>query len=491
MSRDVQPLSVRRDRASARSPWLPFSMLAVIEFITVLDASIVNVALPSIEAEFGFTPQALAWVVDAYLLAYAGFLLLGGRAADVLGRRRMYFAGLALFTVSSLVCGISQDAAQLLIGRGFQGLGAALVAPAALALIGDLFTVESDRNRALGIWGSMAGIGGAAGMVLGGLLTTADWRWTFLINVPIGIGVFIASSKLLPKIGRTTTSRLDLFGALLGTSGLCVLLLAITRAQDIGWLSGQSLTSFAVALVLLGAFVVRQLTAAEPLLPTHLFRRPSLALGNVVIALVGVLLFATFFVVTLYMQRVRGFSPLTTGLLYLPINASMWLGSWLAPRVIGALSPSGSLAAGLFLQGAGLAWWTSVLTVDGNFVFTFLVPAMLWCFGLGLSIVSAFVVCTSGVDAEARGAASGLATTTYQSGGAIGLAVLVAVADSRTGELLAGPAGERPSEAAALVSGYSASLLVGVVVAAVGVALALLARRLTSATPAAPETATQ
>ncbi|WP_019814887.1 DHA2 family efflux MFS transporter permease subunit, partial [Saccharomonospora saliphila] len=479
MTRDVQPLSERRDLPRVRSPWLPFTLLALIEFMTVLDASIVNVALPSIETEFGFSPQALAWVVDAYLLAYAGFLLLGGRAADVVGRRRMYFAGVVLFTASSLACGASQDATQLLVGRAFQGLGAALVAPAALALIGDIFAVEKDRNRALGIWGSMAGVGGAAGVVLGGLLTTADWRWTFLINVPIGIAVLVASVALLPKVDSTTTSRLDLFGALLGTGGLCVLLLAVTRGQEVGWLSGQSLASFAVAAVLLGAFVARQLTATDPLLPTHLFRRPSLALGNVVIALVGVLLFATFFVVTLYMQRVRGFSPLTTGLLYVPINASMWLGSWLAPRVVAALSPSGSLAAGLFLQAAGLAWWTSVLSVGGNFVVVFLLPAMLWSFGLGASIVSAFVVCTSAVDAEARGAASGLATTTYQSGGAIGLAVLVTIADSRTGEVLARPEGERPSDAAALVAGYSASLLAGAVVAAVGVVLALVARRLT------------
>lgn len=455
-------------------PWFVFSLLATIEFMTVLDASVVNVALPSIQRDLAFSLTDLTWVVDAYLLAYAGFLLLGGRAADLVGRRRLFVGGVALFSVASLACGLSVQPWQLVTSRGLQGLGAALVAPAALALITDIFPEGRERTKALGIWAGMAGVGGAAGVMLGGLLTAAAWEWIFLVNVPIGGVILVAALRMLPPNRPTATGGLDLIGALTGITGLSLLIYGVVRGAAQGWGSVATLSEFAVAAVLVTAFVVRQRVATAPLVPTELFRRRNIVIGNITIPLVGVLLFATFFVITLYMQQVRGYSPIEAGLMYVPINVTMLVGAHLAPRLTGWIGPPKALMAGLLVQAAALAWWASVLDVQGPLLSSFLVPVMLWSCGLGMSIVAAYVVCTSGLTDSNAGAASGLATTTYQSGGAIGLAVLTAIAAHRTDSLLDERGSSGPRAAEALVSGYATSTWVAVAVAVAGAGLALL-----------------
>uniref|UniRef100_A0AAU2A569 MFS transporter n=1 Tax=Streptomyces sp. NBC_00093 TaxID=2975649 RepID=A0AAU2A569_9ACTN len=448
-----------------RSPWAMFSVLALIEFMSVMDASVVNIALPAIRDDLGFSPTSLAWVVDAYLLGFAGFLLLAGRAADVVGRRRLFASGVALFTLASLACAFSAADWQLVVSRLAQGLGAALVTPAALALITDIFPEGPARNKALGLFMGMGGIAAPVGLVLGGLLTTAGWEWIFLINVPIGAGILWASLRLLPATGPQTSARLDVFGAVTATAGMSLLILAVVRGSAQGWGSAATLAEFAGAAALLVAFVVRQRTAADPVLPAMLLRIRPLVIGNVAFALVGTLLISTFFIITLYLQQVRGYGPARAGLSYVPIPLAMLAGTQVAPRVL-RFGPQNVLMGGVLVQAAALAAWAALIDVDGGYLTSFLLPAVLWSFGLGVSIVSSFVVCTMGLTGPIAGAGSGLATTTYQAGGAIGLAALAAVAHARTDSVADS---QEPMQA--LVSGYTLALWCSVGVAVIAALL--------------------
>ncbi|WNZ07742.1 MFS transporter [Streptomyces sp. 11x1] len=459
------PASGTADKAGGRGPWAMFSVLALIEFMSVMDASVVNIALPAIRDDLGFSATGLAWVVDAYLLGFAGFLLLAGRAADVIGRRRLFTAGVALFTLASLGCGLAADDWQLVVARLLQGLGAALVTPAALALITDIFPEGPDRNKALGLFMGMGGVAAPVGLVLGGLLTTAGWEWIFIINVPIGIGILLASLRLLPATGPQTDARLDVVGAVTATGGLLALIFAIARGGAEGWGSAATLAGFAGAAVLLVAFVVRQRTADDPVLPSVLLRMRPLVIGNVAFALVGTLLISTFFIITIYLQQVRGYGPAKAGLSYVPIPLAMLAGTQVAPRVL-RFGPQNVLMGGVLVQALALAAWAAVIDVDAGYVTGFLLPAVLWSFGLGVSIVSSFVVCTMGLTGPIAGAGSGLATTTYQAGGAIGLAGLVAIADARTHAVTDT---QEPLEA--LVSGYQFALWCSVAVAVVAALL--------------------
>ncbi|MCX5405563.1 MFS transporter [Streptomyces sp. NBC_00335] len=461
------PESGTAGAAGGRSPWAMFSVLALIEFMAVMDASVVNIALPAIRDDLGFSPTGLAWVVDAYLLGFAGFLLLAGRASDVIGRRRLFAAGVALFTVASLACGLAADDWQLVVSRLLQGLGAALVTPAALALITDIFPEGPERNKALGLFMGMGGVAAPVGLVLGGLLTTAGWEWIFMINVPIGIGILLAALRLLPATGPQTEAKLDVIGAVTATAGLVMLILAVSQGGAQGWGSAATLAEFAAAAVLLVGFVVRQRTAADPVLPSMLLRMRPLVIGNVAFALVGTLLISTFFIITIYLQQVLGYGPAKAGLSYVPIPLAMLAGTQVAPRVL-RFGPQNVLMGGVLIQGAALAAWATVIDVQGGYLTGFLLPAVFWSFGLGVSIVSSFVVCTMGLTGPIAGAGSGLATTSYQAGGAIGLAALVAVAAARTHSASADQA---PLEA--LLSGYQLALW-----CSVGVALlaALLTR---------------
>lgn len=456
-----------------RSPWAVFWVLALIEFITVLDTSIVNVALPTIQGDLGFSTTGLAWVVDAFLLAYAGSLLLAGRATDFVGRRRLFITGVAVFTLASLACGASTQDWHLVVSRVVQGLGAAMVVPSALALITDIFPEGPERNKALGIFSGMGGAAAAAGVLAGGLLTAIAWQWTFLINVPIGIGVLIASFIMLPKTRQQASGGIDITGALAMSLGLVLLIFAVVRGGAQGWTSASSLTQFAVAVVLLAVFVLRQRTAENPLIPRVLLGQRNILVGNAAIAIIGALMFGTFFIITLYMQKVRGYDPLFTGLMYLPIPVVTLAGTQLAPRLL-RFGPQNSLLIGLLLQAVGLAWWASVIGPDDGAFTEFLAPTLVWALGVGIAIVSAFVVCTMGLDGPIAGAGSGLATMNQQVGGAVGLAILVALAESHTHDLLGGSSA--PSQQSALASGYSWALWAAVGVAVVGALLSRLLR---------------
>ncbi|MEV6964584.1 MFS transporter [Hamadaea sp. NPDC051192] len=444
------------------APWRVFWLLALIEFMAVMDASAVNIALPSIREGLGFTPTSLAWVVDAYLIGFVGFMLLAGRAADVVGRRRLYVAGVAVFTIFSLACALSQEPWQLGGSRFFQGIGAALVTPAALALITDIFPEGPDRNKALGIFTGMAGVAAPVGLVLGGLLTTASWQWIFLINLPIGLLVLAFSLRLLPRTSPTAAGGLDLIGSVTATGGLILLIAATVRGHDQGWTSALTISEYAAAAVLLGIFVLRQLTAANPLIPTALLKIRNVAVGNVAFALVGAILIAMFFIITLYLQQVRGLSSLEAALIYLPVPLAMLAGTQVAPRLM-RFGPPNVLLIGLLVQAVALIGWALGISVDGPVVLAFDIPAAVWSFGLGMCIVSSFVVCTMGLTGQIAGAAAGLATTTYQAGGAIGVAVLAVVADALTHRQLASGVDDMQ----ALVDGYAAAIW-----SAVGLALA-------------------
>jgi EmrB/QacA subfamily drug resistance transporter len=448
-----------------RSPWRVFALLVVVQFMVVLDGSIVVVALPSIQADLQLSPVGVTWVLDAYLLVYGGFLLIGGRAADLIGRRRLVFWGMGMFAAASLVCGLSVADWQLIIGRVCQGIGAALAAPAALALVTDTFPEGRQRNQALAIWGGVAGIGGATGVLLGGLLTTAAWQWAFLINIPVGAMVLILGARMLPPGDAQATGGVDVFGAFAGTAGLCVLVFAVVHGGNAGWTAASTLYGLGVAALLLAAFVLRQLTAAAPLVPKELFRQSNVVLGNTVNALLGGLLFGGFLISTLYLQQVRGYGPLPASLVIVLMNLAMITGSQTTARALGQLSPATTLLSGLALQAAGLIWWASSLGV-ANLLLAMVLPSMLWCAGLGTTIVSAYVLCTSGLTGPVAGAGSGLVSTTFAIGGAVGVAVLTTVAAHRTQTLPA-------SGTAALASGYSYALWAALLMALVSGLLTL------------------
>ncbi|GDY32749.1 MFS transporter [Gandjariella thermophila] len=457
---------------AARNPWQVFGLLAAVQFIVVLDTSVVYIALPSIQRQLGFSEAGLAWVMDAYMLGFGGFLLLGGRAADLLGRRRVLITGMVLFILASLVCGLSSAAWLLVAARAAQGLTAAVISPAAMALVTEVFEEGPDRYKALGMFGGIGGLAGALGVLIGGLLTSIGWQWAFLINVPVMALVLLFVLRMVPKGGPRSGGRVDLFGATVGTGGLCALLYAVVRGGSQGWGATATLVAFGVAVVLLAAFVVRQLRAATPLVPRALFRLRNVVLGNVANAATGALMFGLFFVVTLYLQHVRGFAPLTAAVAMMPISVALFVGSQVTIRQFGRVSPVTALAGGLVLQGAGLLWWALVLGTDSGIVTAFVLPGIVFGFGVGAAIVGAFVSCTTGVHGAAQGAASGLVSTTLQIGGAVGVAGLGTVASRRTASVLA----EGTNPLGALASGHAWAMGAAALLAAAAVPVVLWLR---------------
>ncbi len=449
--------SIGRER---RSPWVGFSVLAAIEFLTVLDASVVNIALPVIRDGLGFSYTSIAWVVDAYLIGFAGFLLLAGAATDVVGRRRLFIAGTVVFTIFSIVCAVATDPWHLAVSRLLQGLGGAMVFPAALALIIDIFPEGPERRKAIGIFSGMAGLAAPVGLVLGGLLAASAWQWIFLINAPVGIAVVGFSFKLLPSAAPSRQDGIDTFGAVTVTAGLVLLILAMLRGNAQGWTSAPTQAAFVGAAILLTVFVVQQRVAPAPLISGEILRRRTTVIGNIIFALVGAILVSTFFFVSLFLQRVRGLDSMDAALIYLPVPIGMFFGTQLAPRIL-RFGPHNALLTGLLIQAAGLTGWATMIDAEHSLLGTFWVPATAWAFGLGISIVSSFVVCTMGLSDQVAGVASGLATTTYQGGGAVGLAALAVVADQQN----------RGGTGAALTEGYGAALWCCVGIALVGAAL--------------------
>jgi EmrB/QacA subfamily drug resistance transporter len=445
-------------------------LLAAAQFVVVLDASIVNVALPSIGKDLKFSQDNLSWVVNAYTLVFGGFLLLGGRMADLLGRRRLFIVGLVLFGAASLLGGLSTNEAQLIAARALQGLGAALLSPAALAILTTTFAEGAERNKALGVWGAVAGSGGAVGVLLGGILTDGlGWEWVLFVNVPITLAAAVVAPRVLAESKNPSTGRFDIAGAVTITAGLSLLVYALVDANNAGWGSGQTLGLVAGALVLVAIFLFSELRTPAPLVPFGIFRNRTLTGANVTAVLVAMSLFSMFFFISLYMQQVLGYSALKAGISYLPLAGGIIVSAGVASALTTRFGFKPVLASGLVLVAIGLFWFSHV-DADGTYLGDVLFPSLVAAVGLGFAFVPLTVASVSGVEPQEAGLASGLINTSQQVGGALGLAILVAVANGRTDGLTTGP---RP-DAVALTEGFQSAFLVGSAMALLGVLLTLV-----------------
>src|SRR4051812_47260434 len=451
--------------------WLALALLALAQFVVVLDASIVNVALPSIGRDLQFSQENLSWVVNAYTLTFGGFLLLGGRMADLLGRRRMFMAGLIVFAGASLAGGLAQSDVWLISARAVQGLGAALLSPAALSLVTTLFAEGAERNKAMGVWGAVAGSGGAAGVLLGGMLTQwAGWEWVLYVNVPIGLAAAALSPRLLPESRADGSRHFDIAGAVTVTLGLSLLVYSLVNANKAGWGSGETLGLLAIAVALIGGFVAIERRTKAPLVPfPGIFRHRSITGINVTALLIAMALFSMFFFISLYMQQVLGFSPLETGVAYLPLAGGIIVSAGLAAQLVTRFGVKPVLVLGLVLTAIGLLWFSQI-SVGGSYVGDILFPSIISAFGLGFAFVPMTVAAVAGVEPHEAGLASGLINTSQQVGGALGLAILAAIADSRRDSLV--QAGS--SLPSALTEGFQTALMVGAGFAVVGAVLAFL-----------------
>ena len=440
--------------------WIALTLLCVAQFMVVLDAAIMNVALPTIGRALDFTESNLPWVVNAYVLTFGGFLLLGGRMADLLGRRRVFISGLILFAVASLAGGFASTSGQLIAARAVQGLGAALLSPAALSIVTTTFRDGAERNKALGIWGAVAGSGGAAGVLLGGVLTDGlGWEWVLWVNVPIGLAAAVIAPTLLAE-SRVSSARrhFDIAGAASVTAGLSLLVYALVDANNAGWGSARTIGLLTLSAVLLVGFVVIERRTAAPLVPFRIFRLRTLTGANVVGLLVGASLFSMFFYISLYMQQVLGYSAIKAGLSYLPLAIAIIISAGIASQLVTRIGFKTVLAVGMALIAAALIWFSQI-SVDGAFLTDILGPSLLAAVGLGFSFVTTTIAAVSGVDDHEAGLASGLINTSQQVGGALGLAILSAISISVIGTSHA------PS---VLTDGFQAAFLAGAGFAVLG-----------------------
>jgi EmrB/QacA subfamily drug resistance transporter len=440
--------------------WLALALLCSAYFMVILDVSIVNVALPSIQKDLHFSPDDLQWVLSAYALTFGGFLLLGGRTADLLGRRVVFMGGVALFTVASLACGLSGSEGMLIAARAVQGLGAAILSPAALSIITTTFEEGSERNKALGIWGAMGGSGAAVGVLLGGILTkTLGWEWIFFVNVPVGAFV-LATTRSIIKESRAghATRHFDALGAVLITSALSLLVFALTQANRVGWGSAQTIGILIASAALHVAFIAVELRSQAPLVPLGIFTRLRTLTGaNVVSFLIGGLTFAMFFMLSLYMQQVLGLSALQTGAGYLAVALTAIVSAGVAQALVTKVGVKPVMIVGVTLMGLGNVWFTQV-SADGSYWVDLLPGFFAIGVGLGFSFVPMSIAALAGVVPHEAGLASGLFNTSQQIGGALGVALFSTVATNRTSDLIA----EGESQAAALTSGFTLAFWVAV-----------------------------
>ena len=479
---------------SSRKRWLALIVLCLGDLMIVLDTTIVNVALPSIREDLAFTETSLVWVVNAYMLTYGGFLLLGGRLGDLYGQRRLFLHGTTLFTLASLACGLAGSQGLLVVARSVQGLGGAVVSAIALSLIMNLFTEPVERAKAMGIYGFVMAGGGSVGALLGGVLTDAlSWHWVFLVNIPIGVAVYALTVILLRESRADGAPRLDVGGAVTVTASLMLAVYAIVNGNEAGWTSAQTLTLLGAAAGLLVLFLALEAWVRDPLMPLRLFRLRSVATANVVGILWSAAMFAWFFVSALYLQLVLGYSPMQGGLAFLPANlimAAFSLG--LSAKMVMRFGIRVPLAAGLALTAAGLALF-ALSPVDGSFALHVLPGMALLGIGCGMAMNPVLLAAMSDVPQSESGLASGVVNTAFMMGGALGLAVLASLAAARTDRLLALGA----DSLAALNGGYHVAFAIGAAFAAAA-ALAsaglLRSRRQASAQErdgAAPDAATE
>jgi EmrB/QacA subfamily drug resistance transporter len=457
--------------------WLILAVVGTAFFMTILDVAIVNVAIPSIESDLNVDRPTVQWVVTAYAIAFGGFLLLGGRFADLLGRRRIFSLGLVLFTLASLACGLSKtaDSAGILIAaRAVQGLGAAIISPAALSIVTTSFTEGAERNKALGIWGALGGSGAAAGVLFGGILVKyAGWEWIFFVNVPVGALVLALTARIVPEsradIGHR---RFDVAGAVTVTSGLALFVYAISKAPDVGWASARTILLLIASGLLLATFLLVELRGKAPLMPYSIFRIRSLSGANVVAFLMGAVIFANFFVLTLYVQQVLGWSPLRTGFTFLATAGTTVIWAGVAQALTTKLGPRPVMVAGLLLLGAALLSYTRI-PVDGHYWPDLLPGYLVFAVGLAFSFIPVSIAALSGIEPEQAGLASGLLNTSQQIGGALGVAVVTTIFVTKSNDLLktGHPAGN------AFTTGFQDAFWALLVIALAGAALAFVLLR--------------
>ncbi|HET8842027.1 MAG TPA: MFS transporter [Ktedonobacteraceae bacterium] len=478
----------QKELATPRSVnhWLALIILASTQFMLIVDVTIVNIALPSIQQAFTLSNVTLQWIVTAYVLTFGGFLLLGGRSADLFGRRRTFLAGLAVFTLASLGCGLATSGLTLIICRAIQGLAGAYMAPTALSLVLVTYSQGSERHIALAVWGAVGAAGGSLGVVLGGLFTQyLGWRWNFWINAPIGLLVFLAALRLIePHEPTTPGRRLDVPGAILVTGGLMAIVYALAQVPDAGWLHPLPLTAFAIGLAALSLFIWNEARARHPLMPLSLFRLPNVLAANTLMFFNTASSFSALFFATLYVQDILGYSPLLTGVDFLLFGVTAGLSSTLVPRLVKKVGAKPLLITGPLLMAGGLLL-ESTLPVSGSYWGNMAPGMLLLFFGIGLLTVSITITATSGVPEHQSGLVSGLLSTFQQVGTALGLAVITAVAASSTArdlqqQHLLSTTG-REEVAAATVSGFHQGYLIGAGLALLVALLATLLIRTKSA----------
>ena len=455
--------------ASPRLKWLGLALLGAVQFMVVLDIAIVNVALPSIQTDLGVSQANLQWVISAYALVFGGFLLLGGRTADLLGRRRIFMLGLVAFTIGSLLCGLAWSETSLIGARAIQGLGAATISPAALAILMTTFAEGRERNIALGVWGAVGGFGAAAGVLLGGVLTDAlSWEWIFFVNIPVGIAALVLAPVLLGESRDTRVKSFDAPGAVLVTGGLSALVLGITQGNEWGWSSGRVLGIFALAAVLLAGFVAWEQRVPEPLMRFGILRTKTVLGANVAGFILGTALFSMFLMLTLYMQQVLGYSAMKTGVAYLAVAGTSIVWANVAAALVGRVGVRPLIAGGMAILTVGLLLFTQV-SVGGSYAANLLPGFLIVALGMALCFVPISIAALAGVRQAEAGLASGLINTSQQIGGAVGIALLSTIAISRTeSEVAAGTAVPQ-----ALTSGFQLAFWVGAGIALAGVVAAL------------------
>jgi EmrB/QacA subfamily drug resistance transporter len=463
----------RKLQKHSENKWAVLALLAIAQFMVVLDVSIVNVALPSLSKDLHFSPNNLQWVVTAYTLTFGGLLLLGGRAADIFGRKKLFTIAVALFSVASLLCGLAQTETQLIIARAIQGMTGALMSPVALSIVLSEFREGKERNKAMGVWGGVAAGGGAVGGLLGGILTEyLNWRWNFFVNVPIGLIVAGMSMSLIPAhLGEETKRpKLDVFGAVFATSGLMSLVYGLSRAPIVGWGSNEVWGFIGAGAALLVLFVLNERRTKEPLMPLDIFKIRNVAGGNLAFLGIACSLFSMFFFMTLYLQNVLGYSPIKAGISFLPITIIIGATSAFVSSMVGKIGYKPFMLAGPLLLATGLFTISATMKVGGTYWANVFPGLALCALGMGLTFVSGTLAATSGVPKHFSGLAAGILNTSQQVGGSIGLAILSAVAFSTVKNHIA----SHVSPLVAQVNGYQAGLRVGACLALFAAVVVLL-----------------
>ncbi|MDQ2984041.1 MAG: MFS transporter [Actinomycetota bacterium] len=454
--------------------WLILAVVGTAFFMTILDVAIVNVAIPSIQTDLHIKESTVQWVVTAYAIAFGGFLLLGGRMADLLGRRRIFVAGLILFTIASLACGLANSAEVLIISRAVQGLGAAIISPAALSIVTTSFPEGPERNKALGIWGALGGSGAAAGVLFGGILTKyLGWEWIFFVNVPVGALVLALTRPIVPESRiEVADRRFDAAGAFTVTGGLTLLVYAISKAPDVGWSSARTILLLIAAVLLLAAFVVIELRERAPLMPFSIFRNRSLSAANIVGFLMGIVIFSNFFLLTLYVQQVLGWSALKTGVTFLATAGTTVIWAGVSQALVTRVGPRPVMTAGLIILAAALYWYTRI-PIAGHYWPDLLPAYLVFAMGMAFTFIPVSIAALAGVSPQQAGLASGLLNTSQQVGGAIGVAVVTTIFTTRSNSLL--KTGHTASEA--FTSGYQDAFWALVAVALAGALMAFVLLR--------------